>query len=186
MNQGSYRLFETPLGWCGMAWTENPNAGNRFRITHLQLPEVDRPSTEARIARICGAAETSEPPAAIAKISERVLEHLRGNPQDFRDVAVDLSAVGPFVRRVYSLTREIPSGKTVTYGNIAAKMGNASLARAVGRALGMNPIPIIIPCHRVMAAHGKPGGFSAYGGRATKAKLLAIEGATINLHLELS
>jgi methylated-DNA-[protein]-cysteine S-methyltransferase len=113
------------------------------------------------------------------------VKHLQGDSQDFRDVAIDLSAVGPFVNRVCDFTREISAGQTVAYADIATKLGNPSLARAVGHALGMNPIPIIVPCHRVIAAHGKPGRSSAYGGRVTKAKILAIEGVRVNLYLEL-
>lgn len=185
LKQHSYTLFETPLGPCGIAWIELPSASPRYRITHLQLPEATLDLTEARISRACGAVERTEPPPEISNVGERILKHLRGDLQDFRDVAIDLSAVGPFVMKVCDLTREIPAGQTVTYGDIATKLGGPHLARAVGRALGANPIPLIVPCHRVMAAHGKPGGFSAPGGRATKASLLAIEGATVNLCLKL-
>jgi methylated-DNA-[protein]-cysteine S-methyltransferase len=186
MKQLAYSLFETPLGWCGIAWSEIPNAGAPYAVTFLQLPEATAALTESRIARNCGAANSSELPLQMASYTYKVLKHLKGELQDFRDIPVDLEAVGPFVRRVCELTREIPVGQTVTYADIATKLGRPSLARAVGRALGRNPIPLIIPCHRVMAAHGKPGGFSAFGGRATKAKLLAIEGAVVNLCLELT
>ena len=98
---------------------------------------------------------------------------------------MDLDGVGPFVRRVCEAAREIPVGQTVTYADLAKALGRPAAVRAVGRALGRNPIPLIIPCHRVLAAGGKPGGFSAYGGRVTKARLLAIEGAVVNLYLEL-
>ena len=113
-------------------------------------------------------------------------QHLKGDLQDFRDIPVDLDGVGPFVRKVCEAAREIPVGQTVTYADLARALGQPGAARAVGRALGRNPIPLIIPCHRVLAAHGKPGGFSAHGGRVTKAKLLAIEGAVVNLCLELT
>ena len=185
MNPASYALLETPLGLCAIAWIETPKDTIRYKITHLQLPEATRELTQARIARNCAAVDPSKLPAPLSEVSDRLLKHLRGDLQDFRDVPIDLSAIGPFVRRVCDITREIPAGQTVTYAGIATQMGRSSLARAVGRALGMNPIPIIIPCHRVMAARGKPGGFSAYGGRATKAKLLAIEGAKVNLYLEM-
>jgi methylated-DNA-[protein]-cysteine S-methyltransferase len=186
MKQAAYSLFETPLGWCGIAWSEIANADAPCAVTLLQLPEATAELTESRIARNCGGAQRTELPSQMLSISSRVLRHLQGDLQDFRDIPVDLDSAGPFVRRVCELTREIPVGQTVTYADIATKLGRPSLARAVGRALGRNPIPLIIPCHRVMAAHGKPGGFSAFGGRATKAKLLAIEGAVVNLYLELT
>ncbi len=103
--------------------------------------------------------------------------------QDFRSVAVDLSAVAPFFRQVYEAAREIPPGQTRTYGEIARAVGQPNRAQDVGQAMAQNPVPILIPCHRVAAAGGKPGGFSAHGGRATKSKLLALEGVPVNLHL---
>ena len=119
-------------------------------------------------------------------IIERVRKHLQGQLQDFRDIPVDLEGAGPFVRKVCEAARKIPAGQTLTYLEVAKTIGYDNSARSVGQALGRNPIPLIIPCHRVAAAHGKPGGFSAYGGRVTKAKLLAIEGAVVNLCLELT
>jgi methylated-DNA-[protein]-cysteine S-methyltransferase len=113
-----------------------------------------------------------------------VCKHLQGELQDFRDITVDLERAGPFVQKVCEAAREIPVGHTVTYADLANTLGLPTGARAVGDALGKNPIPLIIPCHRVLAAAGKPGGFSAYGGRVTKAKLLAIEGAVVNLCLD--
>jgi methylated-DNA-[protein]-cysteine S-methyltransferase len=186
MKQVAYNLFETPLGWCGIGWSESRKPDQPYAVSLLQLPEATAELTEARIARNSRAAKSSELPSQILTISSKVSKHLQGDLQDFCDIPVDLDSVGPFVRKVCELTREIPVGETVTYSDIASKLGRPSLARAVGRALGRNPIPLIIPCHRVMAAHGKPGGFSAFGGRATKAKLLAIEGAVVNLCLELN
>ncbi|MFZ0963774.1 MAG: MGMT family protein [Terriglobia bacterium] len=90
------------------------------------------------------------------------------------------------MQRVCKAARNIPPGRTATYAELAVAVGQPNATRAVGRALGKNPIPLIIPCHRVLAARGKPGGFSAHGGRVTKAKLLAIEGAVVNLCLDLS
>jgi methylated-DNA-[protein]-cysteine S-methyltransferase len=185
MKQVSYCLFETPLGWCGIAWSEGPNPGTPCAVTLLQLPEATTELTESRIAQNSGAVKSSEPPLQIIKIIQRVCKHLKGELQDFHDVPVDLDGVGHFVRKVCEAAREIPAGQTVTYADLAKALGQPAAARAVGRALGRNPIPLIIPCHRVLAARGKPGGFSAYGGRATKAKLLAIEGTVVNLCLEL-
>lgn len=186
MKQVSYCLFETPLGRCGIAWSEGNDGNAGYAVTFFQLPEATDELTEARISRTSGAQGAAEPPLQIAEVIKRVCNHLRGELQDFRDVPVDLESTGPFVRRVCAATREIPVGQTVTYADLATALGQPSLARAVGRALGRNPIPLIIPCHRVHAAGGKPGGFSAYGGRVTKAKLLAIEGAVVNMCLEFS
>ena len=180
----SYCLFETPLGRCGIAWTDARAGSDEYAVTHFQLPESTPGETESRIARKSGAAGASEPPRPIATLIARVSKHLQGEIQDFRDVPVDLATADPFVRRICQAVREIPAGKTVTYAELAKVLGDPSLTRAVGGALGRNPIPLIIPCHRVQAAGGKPGGFSAHGGRVTKAKLLAIEGAVVNLCLE--
>jgi len=186
MKQVAYCLFETPLGSCGIAWSAGWNTGPPCAVCSLQLPEATAELTESRIAQNSGARSASAPPLQIGTIINRVCQHLIGDLQDFRDIPVDLDAVGPFVRKVCEAAREIPAGQTATYADLAKALGRPAAARAVGRALGRNPIPLIIPCHRVLAAHGKPGGFSAYGGRATKAKLLAIEGAVVNLCLDLN
>jgi O-6-methylguanine DNA methyltransferase len=170
--QAAYCLFETPLGWCGIAWSERAGAPV---VISLRLPEATREMTEAGIAESSGACRRSPP--EISKVIERVRKHLQGEVQDFRDVTVDLEGVPPFYRRVYEAAREIPAGETRTYGELAKALNRPGAARAVGQALKHNPIGIIIPCHRVLAAGGKPGGFSAYGGLALKARLLATEGA---------
>lgn len=187
MKQLAYCLFETPLGWCGIAWSEGLHATTPYALSFFQLPEPTLELTELSLAKLSGATKlSSAPPEQIMEIIHRVRKHLQGVPQDFCDVAVNLDGTGPFVRRVCEAARKIPAGQTVTYAELANSLGRPSLARAVGRALGRNPIPLIIPCHRVMAAHGKPGGFSAFGGRVTKAKLLALEGAVVNLCLDLT
>lgn len=182
MKQAAYCLFESPLGWCGIAWSDS---GAAYAVTSFQLPEATMELTESRIAQNSGGRKSSEQPLHMSKIIKRVCEHFKGVVQDFRNVPVDLDGVGPFARKVYEAAREIPVGQTVTYAELANALGQPAATRAVGRALGRNPIPLIIPCHRVLAAHGKPGGFSAHGGRVTKAKLLAMEGAVVNLCLEL-
>jgi methylated-DNA-[protein]-cysteine S-methyltransferase len=185
MKPSLYCIFATPFGFCGIAWREAVPPGGAWAVSSFQLPEATPELTEARIARISGAGQASVPPPAITHVVERVTKHLRGEIQDFRDVPVDLEGAEVFVQRVCEAIRAIPAGQTVTYGELGATLGQTSGARAVGRALGRNPIPLIIPCHRVHAAGGKPGGFSAHGGRITKAKLLALEGAVVNLCLEL-
>jgi O-6-methylguanine DNA methyltransferase len=150
-------------------------------VTCFQLPEATTKLTESRIARSSGAGQATAPPPPIAAIIERVSKHLQGDIQDFRDIALDLEGTASFARRVYEAARQIPTGQTRTYGELAKAIGRPTAARAVGQALGKNPIALLIPCHRVLAAGGKPGGFSAHGGRATKARMLAIEGTTISL-----
>ena len=102
---------------------------------------------------------------------------LRGEARDLTGVTIDNAGVPEFNTRVYAIARNIPPGATMTYGEIAERLGDKTLAREVGTALGQNPCPIIIPCHRVLAAGGKTGGFSASGGVVTKLRLLTIEGA---------
>ncbi len=184
MKPVAYCLFDTPLGSCGIAWSENSNAGTPYAVTSFQLPEATPDLTESRIAGSSGGIKSNEIPLPVLKIIKRVRKHLKGVIQDFRDVPIDLGGSAPFVQKVCEAVRKIPAGQTVTYADLARTLGRASLARAVGGALGRNPIPLIIPCHRVLAAGGKPGGFSAHGGRVTKAKLLAMEGAVVNLCLE--
>ena len=183
MSKAAYCLFETPIGTCGIAWRETADSGSQAVVTAVQLPEATPQSTESRIARKAGSDRGSVPPPEIAAVIERIRLHLGGETQDFRGIVVDLEGVTPFFRQVYEVTREIPSGQTRTYGEIAKAVGQPAAAQEVGQAMAKNPVPIIVPCHRVSAAGGKLGGFSAPGGPATKARLLAIEGATVNLPL---
>lgn len=183
MKNVAYCLFETPLGTCGIAWRETANSGSQAVVTAVQLPDATPQATESRIARKAGTNQRSAPPREIAAVIGKIRKHLQGETQDFRDVAVDLDGATPFFRQVYDATREIPPGQTRTYGEIAKAAGQPAAAQEVGQAMAKNPVPIIVPCHRVSAASGKLGGFSAPGGPATKAKLLALEGATVNLPL---
>lgn len=175
----AYALFETLLGLCGIAWSQSADRGDWPQVISFQLPEPTPGATQHKIERKSGGIRSNAPPCAIAEIIERVRHHLTGHIQDFRSVPVDLPAAGEFERRVYAAAREISAGETRTYGEIARVLGQPGAARAVGQALGRNPIPLIIPCHRVLAAGGKPGGFSAPGGRVTKMRLLEIERAPI-------
>jgi methylated-DNA-[protein]-cysteine S-methyltransferase len=134
--------------------------------------------TESRIARNAGARKSSAPPPQIAAVIKSVRKHLQGDAQDFRDITIDLDGTDSFALQVYQAARRIPAGQTTTYGELAKAVNRPAAARAVGQALGRNPIGLIIPCHRIVAAGGKPGGFSAHGGRSTKARMLAIEGVT--------
>lgn len=183
MNQAAYCLFETSLGTCGIAWREAADCGSQAFVIAVQLPEATPRATESRIARKCGASQPGAPPKQIAELIEKMQKHLEGEVQDFRSVALDLENFDTFFRQIYEATREIPPGQTRTYGEIAKAVGQPAAAQEVGQAMAKNPVPIIVPCHRVSAARGKLGGFSAPGGPATKAKLLAIEGAPVNLPL---
>lgn len=183
MKKAAYCLFETPLGACAIAWRGPADPHSAPLVTLVQLPEATPQATESRIARKSGSHHPSAPPPRISEIIEKIHKHLEGEAQDFRDVPVDLEGVGPFFRQVYEAAREIPAGQTRTYGEIAKAVGQPTAAQEVGQAMSKNPVPIIVPCHRVSAAGGKLGGFSAPGGPATKAKLLALEGAAVNLPL---
>jgi methylated-DNA-[protein]-cysteine S-methyltransferase len=165
-----YALFETALGWAGIAW--NPTG-----LVSVRLPASDRGKAEAAMRRRLPDAVEAEPPPTVAKAAAEIGELLSGGKPDFADAVLDLSRTPEFHARVYAVARAIPPGKTLTYGEVAERLGDKTLARDVGQALGANPWPIVVPCHRVTAAGGKLGGFSAPGGAATKLKLLALEGA---------
>src|SRR5258708_17294179 len=156
MTRVSYCLFETSLGPCGIAWTASDNASAPPAVTFFQLPEASARLTEARMAPLAGTREPSEPPPLIADVIEKVRLRLEGTAQDFHDVPLNMEGVGPFARAVYDIARNIPAGETRTYGEIAKSLNQPAAARAVGQALGRNPIPLLIPCHRVVAAGGKP------------------------------
>ncbi|HQR24937.1 MAG TPA: methylated-DNA--[protein]-cysteine S-methyltransferase [Steroidobacteraceae bacterium] len=165
-------LFDTSLGRCGVAWGEHGIVG-------IQLPEVAGAERAWMLKRFSGAVETS-PPRDVQDAIERITSLLGGAPADLAPIALDMSAVPEFDRLVYAAARRIPRGATRSYGEIAAEIGDPGAARAVGAALGRNPFPIVVPCHRVLAAAGRPGGFSAHGGVRTKMRMLEIEGAPGN------
>ncbi|HEX2855571.1 MAG TPA: methylated-DNA--[protein]-cysteine S-methyltransferase [Opitutaceae bacterium] len=155
-------VFSTPLGRCALSWNANG-------VTGFELPEAaDNTRKEAL------------PPPGIALLIPRVQQHLAGNAQDFSDAPYDFAALPEFSRQVLLATLNVKSGRTATYGEIAAALGHPpSVSRAVGAALGANAWPLLIPCHRIVAANGKMTGFSGPGGVPTKVKLLAIEGAQL-------
>ena len=179
MEQTSFCLFETPVGPCGIAWKETAAHPWSSVVTFIQLPEATRGLTEKRIAGRSGGRKARLIPAGIAGIIEKIQKHLQGDLQDFQDIGLDLDGAGPFARQVYEGARKIPAGRTMTYGALATKINRPSASRAVGQALGKNPIPLIIPCHRVLASGNKSGGFSVHGGVTVKARLLAIEGVRL-------
>src|SRR6202158_4685008 len=136
--------------------------------------------TRGRIRQRYGEIAEAPPPTDVQGAIDGIVELLAGKPNDLSDVVLDLDGVPEFHRGVYDIARTIPPGKTMTYGDIAKRLGGGELAREGGQALGRNPCPIVVPCHRVLAAGGKPGGFSANGGVTTKLKMLEIEGAVVD------
>ena len=167
-----YCLFDTAIGEVGVAWSADG-------ITRLQLPELSRAATERRL-RGRSASTAANPTTPVAQAISAVQEYMTGERIDFSGIALDLAGVGPFHRSIYEALCRVGWGETTTYGALARQAGDVGASRAVGQAMGRNPIPIIIPCHRVLASGGKPGGFSAFGGAVTKQRLLALEGVHLD------
>jgi methylated-DNA-[protein]-cysteine S-methyltransferase len=168
-----FTLFDTGIGRCGIAW------GGRG-VVGVQLPEAREAATRARLLARFPEVREASPPPAVQRALDRIAALLRGEESDLSSIALDMDRVPPFHRRVYTAARKIPPGSTLSYGEIATRIGAPGAARAVGQALGRNPFAIVVPCHRVLAAGGKVGGFSADGGITTKLRLLSIEGAAAN------
>jgi methylated-DNA-[protein]-cysteine S-methyltransferase len=164
-----FALFETTVGSCGIAW------GDRG-IVGVQLPERDEGASRLRMRRRFRDATEMVPPVEVQRAIDSIVALLRGEPRDLAEVGLDMDGVQPFHRRVYEVARTIPPGSTLSYGDVAKRLGDPTAARAVGQALGQNPFPPIVPCHRVVAGDGTMHGFSAPGGVTTKLRLLTIEG----------
>jgi len=165
-----FALFETAIGPCGIAWGAEGVVG-------VQLPEADGQATRARLRRRFPGAAEAAPSPDVRQAIAGIVALLRGEAVDLSAIKLDMRRVAAFNRRVYDVARTIAAGATLTYGEIAVRLGERGAARAVGQALGENPFALIVPCHRVLAAGARFGGFSARGGVTTKLKLLAIEGA---------
>jgi methylated-DNA-[protein]-cysteine S-methyltransferase len=170
MSAQAFALFDTPIGTCGIAWNAKGIAG-------FQLPSATADATRSRLQQRWTEAVESPPPPGVQRAIDHVLALLKGEASDLSDIPVDLDDAPEFHRKVYEVARTIPPGRTMTYGEIARRLGVPHESREVGQALGRNPIAIIVPCHRVLGADGKMGGFSASGGVATKRRILEIEGA---------
>ena len=167
-----YNVFSTEIGPCAVAWGAEV-------LTAVQLPEANEAAARARMNRRFPNASEIAPPPFVQMAIGGIRALLGGEKRDLADVPVDLDALSGFAREVYAAARAIPPGQTRTYGEIAARLGDPGAARAVGEAMGQNPFPIVVPCHRVLGAGGRLGGFSAHGGPATKLRLLELEGAVI-------
>ncbi|MEX2631414.1 MAG: methylated-DNA--[protein]-cysteine S-methyltransferase [Tistlia sp.] len=165
----SFALFDTAVGCCGLVWSGRG-------LVAVQLPEGSPEATRARLERRYPTAREQTPePAGQGRAVKRIARLLAGAADDLADLPLDDAGLEEFERRVYALARAIRPGATSTYGEIARGLGRPEAAQAVGRALGRNPWPIVVPCHRVLAAGGRIGGFSATSGIALKRRLLAIE-----------
>jgi methylated-DNA-[protein]-cysteine S-methyltransferase len=173
MNPLGFALFDTAIGRCGVAWSGRG-------IIAVQLAQPSDAQTRARLRQRHGDLPEASPTEVVDYAIRRMVALLEGAAIDLADILIDLPDVSEFQRGVYAIAREIPVGRTLTYGDVARRLGDVALSREVGQALGRNPCPIIVPCHRVLAAGDRPGGFSANGGVDTKLKMLAIEGAVVN------
>jgi methylated-DNA-[protein]-cysteine S-methyltransferase len=165
-----YTLFDTAIGRCGLAW----RGGS---VIAFALPGESDAATLAHLARRHPAIVPAEPPPVIVAAITAIQGLLKGEAPDLSFIPIEMAGVSPFERQVYALLREVAPGATITYGELAKRAGNPRAARAVGMAMGRNPVPVIIPCHRVLAAGGRSGGFSAPGGVSAKFRLLEIERA---------
>jgi methylated-DNA-[protein]-cysteine S-methyltransferase len=172
VTSAQYTVFNTAIGPCGVAW-------NAHGLTRLLFAQSSEQATEQRLRNHSGGDRSDDPPPPIATLIVDIQRYFRGEEVDFSGVAVDLTALSAFQQNLYQSLRGVTWGRTTTYGELARALGCPD-ARDVGQAMGKNPVPIVIPCHRVLAAGGKAGGFSAPGGTATKEKLLALEGVYLD------
>jgi methylated-DNA-[protein]-cysteine S-methyltransferase len=164
-----YCLVDTEIGCFGLAWSPEG-------LRRVLLPDDNRASTVARLVRI---ADPASPPQLPRFLMDLIEAYGRGEEVDFSHIALDLSGIAEFNRGVYADIVKLGWGRTTTYGEIAQRLGDLKLSRAVGQALGRNPVPLVVPCHRVLASGGKTGGFSAPGGAKSKLRMLALEGVRL-------
>ncbi|MBD9374139.1 methylated-DNA--[protein]-cysteine S-methyltransferase [Rhizobium sp. ARZ01] len=168
----SYLVFETAGGHCAIAWND---AG----VVRFQLPGQDADTTRRLLQHRLPSAEPAEPPPAIAAAVAAIDRYFSGKEVDLTGVPVDLTGQSPFFKAIYDAVRQVRWGEIITYGALARQLGaGPEAARDVGQAMAKNPVALIIPCHRVLAAGGKIGGFSAPGGASSKLKMLALEGVS--------
>ncbi|MGV3553487.1 methylated-DNA--[protein]-cysteine S-methyltransferase [Rhizobium sp.] len=175
MNRSSryYEIFETAAGWCGIAWN---NAG----VVRFTLPTSSAESANQLLLRRVPEAGRADPPADIRETITAAQRYFAGEEMDFSHVRLDLGQQDAFFSKVYDRVRRLGWGETRTYGAVAKELGaGPEFARDVGQAMANNPIPLIVPCHRVLAAGNKIGGFSAPGGSDTKRRMLEMEGVAV-------
>lgn len=168
-----YFIFETAGGYCGIAW-------NEVGITRFQLPTRSAEATERLLRRRVPGAAPGEPTPEVAETVAAVKRYFAGEETDFSAVKLDLGEQAAFFAQIYAAVRRVGWGRTTTYGTLAKELGaGPEAARDVGEAMAKNPVALIIPCHRVLAAGGRIGGFSAPGGSAAKIRMLELEGIHI-------
>jgi methylated-DNA-[protein]-cysteine S-methyltransferase len=168
-----YAVFETASGFCGIAW-------NGVGITRFRLPERSAEAAERDLRRRLPGAVAAAPPPEVAEVIAAAKRYFAGETVDFSNTALDLAGQDEFFRRIYDVVRRVAWGQTTTYGAVAKELGaGPEAARDVGQAMANNPVPLIIPCHRVLAAGGKLGGFSAPGGTGSKTRMLELEGVRV-------
>jgi methylated-DNA-[protein]-cysteine S-methyltransferase len=173
MSHLHYLIFETTNGFCGIAWSD---AG----IARFQLPANSAEAAERIMRRRIPGGEPGAPTPVVGEAVAAAKQYFQGNETDFAQLELDLAGQDEFFKRVYAAVRRIKWGQTTTYGTLANELGGGpETARDVGQAMARNPIPLIIPCHRVLAAGGKIGGFSAPGGAVTKTRMLGLEGVQV-------
>ncbi|MGQ2901808.1 methylated-DNA--[protein]-cysteine S-methyltransferase [Neoaquamicrobium sediminum] len=167
-------VFETELGFIAIAWSQTG-------LTHLALPEGSYEAAEHRAARwSTGAAgKAEEAPAFVGEAVALIRRYATGEAIDFSALPLDLTGIDPFRRAIYAAALKLAQGEVTTYGELADRAGFPKMARETGAALGRNPLPLVVPCHRILAAGGKIGGFSAPGGTVTKERLLSHEGVQL-------
>ena len=166
----AYHVFATAHGACGIGWSATG-------VARFQLPGASPAAVERMLRQRLPGAEAAAPPPAIGAVIEQAVRYFAGAREDFSAVTLDLAGQEPFFAAIYAALRQVPWGETTTYGALAGQLGTGpEAAREVGQAMARNPVPLIIPCHRVLAAGGKVGGFSAPGGAAAKLRMLALEG----------
>jgi methylated-DNA-[protein]-cysteine S-methyltransferase len=166
----AYVIFSTSAGFCGLAWSTQG-------ILRFTLPVRDSAAADRLLLRKRPDAQPAEPPPQIAAVIAAVQRYFAGEPEDFSALALDLDDQDAFFSAVYAALRRVGWGHTTTYGDLAKAIGSGpEAARDVGQAMAKNPIPLLIPCHRVLAAGNRIGGFSAPGGSTTKLRMLELEG----------
>ncbi len=169
----NYRVFDSTAGFCGIAW-------NGSAIVRFQLPTQSAEAAERLILRRVPGAEPGTPPRAVATVIDLAQRYFAGEKIDFSAVPVDLGGQSEFFRQIYAALRRVGWGQTTTYGTLAKELGaGPEAARDVGEAMARNPVPLIIPCHRCLAAGTTPCGFSAPGGTTSKLRMLALEGVDL-------
>ncbi|MGO1161233.1 methylated-DNA--[protein]-cysteine S-methyltransferase [Brucella pseudogrignonensis] len=178
MDSTGINIFETPIGPCGIAWDTD-------KIIGVEIGDLDESETRYRLRSRFSNANEAAPPAYVSAAIDKVRALLEGGNPDFSQTPLALDPLPELNRKVYEILLALKAGETITYGAIARRLGDVSLSQAVGYALGKNPFPIIVPCHRVLGSNGKVGGFSAAGGTATKLRLLNIERARTSAEPDL-